>query len=179
MAGSVVRWQSETSPMRLSPSQVIHLGGGSCTGTAVVLAAAARSVGIAARVTGCSQSIIGDDHHWVEFYDPQAPQSPLGGPWHTKEGTSAGNEGGPWDAPSGPMNRCLSKLIPKDPARLNTIWASQWSSPAFLPFQWQLPTHAKLGFVGGLNRCGAYCQAWGCGANQTDRWTQDQCDVPS
>ena len=31
--GPAVRWQSETSPMRMSPSQVINLGGGSCTGT--------------------------------------------------------------------------------------------------------------------------------------------------
>eukprot|EP00939_MAST-03C_sp_MAST-3C-sp1_P000190 g190.t1 len=54
--GSVVRWQSETSPMRLSPEQVVLLGGASCTGTAITMAAAARSVGIPARVAGCSQS---------------------------------------------------------------------------------------------------------------------------
>ncbi len=179
--GSVVRWESETSPMRLSPQQVIVLGGGSCTGTAVVLAAAARAVGIAARVAGCSQSIPGDDHHWVEFLDREASSGPLGvGAWHTKEGTSRGNAGGPWDAPSGPMNTCLQYLVPKDKARLNTIWASSWSSADSLPLQWG-PTGvaaSKLAFVGGVNRCGVYCTAWGCGKNQTDRFTQAECDVP-
>ena len=29
--GNVIRWKSETSPMRLSPENVIELGGGSCT----------------------------------------------------------------------------------------------------------------------------------------------------
>jgi hypothetical protein len=180
--GPVVRWESETSPMRLSPEQVIDLGGGSCTGTAVVLAAAARAVGIAARVAGCSQSIPGDDHHWIEYLDRAAGDGPLGeGAWHTKEGTSRGNAGGPWDAPSGPMNTCLQYLVAKDKARLNTIWASSWSSPVSLPLQWG-PTGeaaAKLAFVGGENRCGAYCTAWGCGKNQTERFTQAECDVPT
>lgn len=177
--GASVHWQSETSPMRMSPEQVIMLGGGSCTGTAIVMAAAARSVGIPARVTGCSQSIKDDDHHWIEFYDPTSTSSPFGDHWHTKEGTSSGNEGGPWDAPSSPMNTCLQKLLPKDPARLNTIWASSWSSEIYMPLQWSMMIESqRLAFVGGQNRCGDYCGAWGCGTNQTKKWTQKECDVP-
>ena len=210
VAGSVFRWKSETSPMRLSPEQVTELGGGSCTGTAVVMAAAARSIGIPARITGCSQSILDDDHHWIEFYDPSGANGPFADGWHTKEGTSAGNEGGPWDSPSGPMNLCLKKLVARvgcevfararaspcsppmpplpprppppppyaqDPARLNTVWSSTWSSQVYLPFQWS-PEQAKgaaLSFVGAVNRCGAYCSAWGCGENQTEHWKQEQC----
>lgn len=122
------------------------------------MAAAARSIGIPARITGCSQSILDDDHHWIEFFDPSdANGGPFGDSWHTKEGTSAGNEGGPFDSPSGPMNLCLKKLIAKDPARLNTIWSSAWSSQEYLPFQWspQETRGAALSFVGGVNRCGA------------------------
>ena len=45
---------------------------------------------------GCSQSIVAnDDHHWVEFWDPSA-EGPFGDYWHTKEGVSNGNSGGPW-----------------------------------------------------------------------------------
>jgi len=183
--GSLVKWVSETSPMRLSPEQVVTLGGASCTGTAIVMAAAARSLGIAARVAGCSQSIPNDDHHWIEFYDPTS-KGPFGDYWHTKEGTSAGNAGGPWDAPSAPMATCLKYVVPKDPSGLNTIWAASYSSPRTLPLQWGpgLPqgalspswTHASS--VGGICRCGAYCGAWGCGKNQTDHYSQKECDVP-
>merc|ERR1712032_722910 len=86
--------------------------------------------------------------------------------WHTKEGTSAGNTGGPWDRPSGPMNRCLAHLLPQD--HLNTIWASSWSSPTYLPLQWTNSNLSRLmSFVGGINLCGAYCTAWGCGDKQS------------
>jgi hypothetical protein len=186
--GPPVTWESETSPMRMSPEQVIQLGGGSCTGTAIVLAAVARSVGIPVRVVGCSQSIPNDDHHWVEFYDPTVP-SPFGDGWHTKEGTSSGNEGGPWDAPSAPMKGCLKYLIPGDKHRLNTIWSSSWSSSTYLPLQWSVGSgsdssaknaHMKqFAFVGGSNGCGRYCTAWGCGMNQTMKYNQKECDVPT
>ena len=180
--GPTINWESETSPMRMSPAQVIHLGGGSCTGTAIVLAAAARSVGIPARVVGCSQSIKDDDHHWVEFYDPTLP-SPFGDGWHTKEGTSKGNSGGPWDTPSAPMNGCLKYLIPGGKQRLNTIWSSSWSSMTYMPLQWSVGRGQaadvrtkRLAFVGGMNACGRYCTAWGCGMNQTHKYTQKECE---
>ena len=133
-------------------------------------------------MAGCSQSIKDDDHHWIEFLDNGAPAlSPLGDAWHTKEGTSAGNAGGPWDAPSGPMNKCLKYLVPGDKARLNTMWATKWSSETLMTMQWQPTSSAavRLAFVGGENRCGAYCGAWGCGMNQTEKWSQKECDVPN
>lgn len=64
------------------------------------MAAVARSVGIPIRIAGCSQSIPDDDHHWTEFYDDKSSSGQFGDSWHTKEGVSKGNEGGPWDAPS-------------------------------------------------------------------------------
>lgn len=178
--GHTVNWESETSPMRLSPDQVINLGGASCTGTAILMAAAARAVGIAVRIAGCSQSVPNDDHHWVEFLDRDVKQSPLGDYWHTKEGTSKGNEGGPWDAPSEPMNTCFKYVVPKDPKRLNSMWASKWSSPEDLPLQWgpEGILGSRMSFVGGMNRCGAYCMAYGCGMNQTNHWSQADCGVP-
>lgn len=173
--GSTVKWRSETAPAMLSPEQVVQYGGASCTGTAVILVAAARAVGIPARIAGCSQSVVvGDDHHWVEFYDPTAA-GPFGDYWHTKEGVSAGNEGGPWDGASGPMNGCLRGVIAHN--NMNTIWAASWKSTTYLPLQWSTgASQQEWAFLGGENRCGSYCTAWGCGTNQTAKYTQAQCN---
>ena len=201
--GPVFTWHSETSPGYLSVQQVAARYG-SCTGTGIVMVAAARAIGIPARLAGCSQTDVpNDDHHCervtaapaakrvyaltitpfppthphtrppagAEFYDPLAP-GPFANSWHTKEGTSRGNEGGPWDAPSGPMAGCLRGVAPG--SSLNTMWASSWSSPTFLPTLWEASAAPLWAFVGGENVCGAYCSAWGCGANGT-KWSQQEC----
>lgn len=94
--GNLVQWRSETSPENMSPQQVIEHQG-SCTGTAIVMAAACRAVGIPARMAGCSESVAGDDHHWVEYWAPpgdaegstnSSDNGPFGDGWHTKEGVS-------------------------------------------------------------------------------------------
>ena len=173
--GNQIRWRSSTSPGFLSPQQVASAFG-SCTGTGIIMVAAARAIGIPARLAGCSQTdVINDDHHWIEFYDPASP-GPFSTFWHTKEGTSKGNTGGPWDSPSGPMNGCLRGVIPG--STLNTLWASSWSSPTYLPTLWASDgplTGKTWSFVGGISVCGAYCSAWGCGINQTSFWNQSQC----
>ena len=174
ISGPVITWKSETSPGMLSPSQIGAFGG-SCTGTAIVLVAAARSIGIPARLAGCSQSIPNDDHHWVEFWDGNDP-GPMGDYWHTREGVSKGNEEGPWDSLSTPMRNCLNNLIPKD--RLNTLWASSFSSSIFLPTLWSDNSNFNQiwAWKGGINRCGAYCQTWGCGPNSDQKYTQNECN---
>lgn len=172
--GAPISWRSEVSPAILSPAQVIEYLGGSCTGTALVLVAACRSIGIPARVAGCSESIArGDDHHWIEGYDSSSP-GPFGDNWHTKEGVSYGNTGGPWDSPSGPMNGCLQGVVPD--SNMDTIWAASWGAHDNLPTLWANNTFAATwARTGGVNRCGAYCTAWGCGVNQTDHWSQAEC----
>jgi hypothetical protein len=172
--GPPFTWRSSTSPAYLSVQQVAAFGG-SCTGTGVVLVAAARAVGVPARLAGCGQTdVAGDDHHWAEFWDGSAA-GPLGpGGWHTKEGTSAGNEGGPWDAPSGPMLGCLAGVAPF--SALNSLWAASPASPVYLPLLWSNDSFSQAwGFVGGLDRCGAYCSAWGCGPGNAQRYSQAQC----
>jgi hypothetical protein len=65
--GPVFTWHSETSPGYLSPQQVASRYA-SCTGTGIVMVAAARSIGIPARLAGCSQTDVpNDDHHWAEL----------------------------------------------------------------------------------------------------------------
>ena len=171
--GAPITWVSETSPEMLSPEQVSQFGG-SCTGTAVVLVAAARAVGVPARIAGCSESVVkDDDHHWIEFFDPTSP-GPFGDGWHTREGVSAGNRDGPWDAPSGPMLGCLQGVSPG--SSLDTLWASVWSSDVHQPTLWAHTTEDEAwARVGGENVCGRYCSAWGCGPGNAQRYTQDQC----
>ena len=172
--GPPFTWRSSTSPAYLSVQQVAAFGG-SCTGTGVVLVAGARAVGVPARLAGCGQTdVAGDDHHWAEFWDGSAA-GPLGaGGWHTKEGTSAGNEGGPWDAPSGPMLGCLAGVVPY--SALNSLWAASAGSAVYMPLLWSNDSVSQAwGFVGGLDRCGAYCSAWGCGPGNAQRYTQGEC----
>ena len=171
--GQPISWRSSVSPAFISVEQVASFGG-SCTGTGIVLVAAARAVGIPARLAGCGESIVRhDDHHWIEFWDGASP-GPFGDFWHTKEGTSAGNEGGPWDSPSGPMLGCLAGVVPY--SAIDSLWAASWSSPVYMPMLWSNDTWSSTwSFVGGLDRCGAYCKAWGCGVNNSNFWTQAQC----
>lgn len=58
--GSVFTWHSSVSPGYLSVQQVASAFG-SCTGTAIVLVAAARAIGIPARLAGCSQTDVVND----------------------------------------------------------------------------------------------------------------------
>jgi len=171
--GPPITWVSESSPGYMSPQQVAQHGG-SCTGTGIVLVAACRSVGVPARLAGCSESIVrGDDHHWIEFLDYK-DAGPFGDFWHTKEGVSLGNEGGPWDQPSPPMVGCLNGVVPH--SQLDTIWATKWSSSVNLPTLWSNSSWFETwSRVGGENRCGRYCTSWGCGVNQSQHWDQRQC----
>ena len=173
ISGPTINWKSETSPAFISVEQVAAFGG-SCTGTGIVLVAAARALGIPARLAGCGETDVrGDDHHWAEFYDASSI-GPFGDFWHTKEGTSKGNEGGPWDAPSGPMNGCLIGVVPFSP--IDSLWAASWISSTYMPLLWSNDSwSAQWSFVGGVDRCGAICSAWGCGVNNSFHWSQKEC----
>jgi hypothetical protein len=110
---------------------------------------------------------------WCEFYDDTTP-SPFSDFWHTKEGVSIGNEGGPWDSLSIPMQGCMRGVKPR--SVVNTLWAASWSSSTYLPLQWSDSITAEdWSFVGGINRCGAYCTAFGCGVNQSSHWDAHEC----
>ena len=61
ISGNPVTWHTGSSPIDMSPQQIVQ-NGGSCTGTAVLLAAVLRSVGIPARVTGCSTELPDNDN---------------------------------------------------------------------------------------------------------------------
>ena len=156
------------------PSPPIQWGS-SCTGTGVTQVAAARSVGLPARLAGCSESVVrGDDHHWTEVLDRNSAVGPFKNFWHTREGASKGNEEGPWDAPSAPMLGCLQGVVPG--SSLDSIWATSALSQTYLPALWANDARSiTWSFVGGVNVCGDYCTAWGCGVNNSLHYTQAQC----
>ena len=59
---------------------------------------------------------------------------------------------------------------------MNTLWAGSWNSDTFLPTQWANGSlESEWAFVGGENRCGAYCTSWGCGPNSTSFFSQAEC----
>jgi hypothetical protein len=61
---NVITWRSSVSPGFLSPEQVAS-SFGSCTGTGILMVAAARAIGIPARLAGCSQTDVpNDDRAW-------------------------------------------------------------------------------------------------------------------
>ena len=61
ISGNPVTWHTGSSPIDMSSQQIVQHGG-SCTGTAILLAAVLRSVGIPARVTGCSTELPDNDN---------------------------------------------------------------------------------------------------------------------
>ena len=82
-----------------------------------------------------------------------------------------GNEEGPWDALSGAMAGCLSKLILK--SEMNNLYSSKWSGDTAMPLLWGVdPTWSRIGSEG---RCGAYCTRFGCGPGMAHQFSQDEC----
>lgn len=72
------------------------------------------------------------------------------------------------------MKGCLQHLIPHND--LNNLWASSWSGASNMPTLWANSTFLQAySRIGAVNRCGAYCEAWGCGANQTHHYTSAEC----
>jgi len=177
-----VTWHTGMGAIDLSSQEIVE-NGGSCSGTAVLLAAVLRSVGIPCRVTGCSDESAaaakGNDHHWVEYWDPSFP-GPFGDAWHTKEGVSKGNAGGPWDGASGPMNGCMRGLVGKNAHDM--IYSASWSSKRFMPTLWGMDKWSKTNrWKGGIPRCKSYCSKWGCGVNQSSHYNTSKegtCEPP-
>ena len=59
-----------------SPYQSTLQGCASCTGMSILLANACRAAGIPARIAGIPEWPTGDNHTWIEVFDP------IDGRWH-------------------------------------------------------------------------------------------------
>ena len=59
---------------------------------------------------------------------------------------------------------------------MDSLWFGSWASDIHMPTLWANDsTSTAWARIGGVNACGRYCTAWGCGVNNTMRWTQAQC----
>ena len=105
-----------------SPYQSIRQGCASCTGMSILLANACRAAGIPARVAGIPEWPTGDNHTWIEVYDPVDAR------WHWVEAYGDGGYDRGWWV--GKV-REIAATDPEDPR--HRIWAATWSRPEGVP----------------------------------------------
>ncbi len=103
-------WKSDSTPLVMSPFEVYAYGYASCTGHAITVAAALRSVGVPSRVSGtiwnatCVQGhpvnqTAGDNHSWIEtwnngdwsFCDANSCANGLNNTWFYGKDTNCAN----------------------------------------------------------------------------------------
>lgn len=112
-----------------SPYQSIRQGCASCTGMSILLANACRAAGIPARLAGIPEWPTGDNHTWVEVFDPRD------GRWHWVEAYGDGGYDRGWWVEK---VRTIAAGDPDEPR--HRIWAAGWTRPAtsddVMPLWW-------------------------------------------
>lgn len=112
-----------------SPYQSIRQGCASCTGMSILLANACRAAGIPARVAGIPEWPTGDNHTWIEVFDP------IDDRWHWVEAYGDGGYDEGWWVEK---VREIAASDPVDPR--HRIWAATWtradSVPDRMPLWW-------------------------------------------
>ena len=105
-----------------SPYQTIIQRCASCTGMSIMLANACRAAGIPARLAGIPEWPTGDNHTWVEVFDP------IDGRWHWIEAFGDGDYDQGWWVEK---VRGLARAADEDP-RFRP-WAATWTRPPGVP----------------------------------------------
>jgi transglutaminase-like putative cysteine protease len=105
-----------------SPYQSTLQGCASCTGMSILLANACRAAGIPARLAGIPEWPTGDNHTWVEVFDP------ADGRWHWIEAYGDGGYDEGWWVDK------VREIAASDPLdRRHRIWAAGWTRPDGVP----------------------------------------------
>lgn len=110
-----------------SPYQTIVQRCASCTGMSIMLANACRAAGIPARLAGIPEWPDGDNHTWVEVFDP------VDGRWHWIEAFGKGDYDEGWWVEK---VRDLARTPSEDP-RFRP-WAVGWRRAAGVPERFRL-----------------------------------------
>ena len=105
-----------------SPYQTIVQRCASCTGMSIMLANACRAAGIPARVAGIPEWPTGDNHTWIEVYDP------ADGRWHWIEAFGRGRYDEGWWVEK---VRGIAQADHDDPR--HRLWAAGWARPDGVP----------------------------------------------
>ena len=129
-----------------SPYQSVRQGCASCTGMSILLANACRAAGIPARLAGIPEWPTGDNHTWIEVFDP------ADGRWHWVEAYGDGGyDQGWWVGKVGE----IAATDPVDPR--HRIWAAGWTRadgvPDRMPLWWLDETDDP---IPGIDRTAAY-----------------------
>lgn len=110
-----------------SPYQTIVQKCASCTGMSIMLANACRAAGIPARLAGIPEWPTGDNHTWVEVFDP------TDGLWHWIEAYgSSGYDEGWW------VEKVRNLALAADEDPRFRPWAVMWSRPEGVPDRMRL-----------------------------------------
>ena len=110
-----------------SPYQSIDQHCASCTGLSILLANACRAAGIPARIAGIPEWPTGDNHTWVEVFDP------IDGKWHWIEAFGGGEYDEGWWVDK------VRGIAAEDPDEARyRIWAASWSRPVGVPNRFPL-----------------------------------------
>ena len=129
-----------------SPYQSTLQGCASCTGMSILLANACRAAGIPARIAGIPEWPTGDNHTWIEVFDP------IDGRWHWIEAYGDGGYDEGWWVDK---VREIAASDPADPR--HRIWAAGWTRPEGvserMPLWWLDETDDP---VPGVDRTAAY-----------------------
>ena len=99
-----------------SPYQTIVQRCASCTGMSIMLANACRAAGIPARLAGIPEWPTGDNHTWIEVFDP------IDGRWHWLEAFGQGRYDQGWWVEK---VRGIARQDHEDPRF--RIWAAGWT----------------------------------------------------
>ncbi len=129
-----------------SPYQSTRQGCASCTGMSILLANACRAAGIPARLAGIPEWPTGDNHTWVEVFDP------IDGLWHWVEAYGDGGYDEGWWVGK------VREIAASDPSEpRHRIWAAGWTRPEGvtdrMPLWWLDETDDP---IPGVDRTAAY-----------------------
>lgn len=110
-----------------SPYQTIDQNCASCTGLSILLANACRAAGIPARIAGIPEWPTGDNHTWVEVYDPIDQR------WHWIEAFGGGGYDEGWW-----VEKVRGIAIQDSSEPRYRIWAASWTRPVGVPDRFPL-----------------------------------------
>jgi len=120
-----------STPLLMDPLSVVDNTGGSCTGNSIMLVAALRTRGVAARLVFTTWTDEGN-HTWVEVFNPYSQEWKIVEPYIDDSGKKIMEDASTINQPCNHWDFCnLEKM--KNATR---IYASQWDGNTYVELAW-------------------------------------------